>query len=227
MPTVLITGANRGLGFELAHQYAAQGWRVLAACRNPQAATALKALKGNVAVHRIDLAMPDHAWELAGTLAGETIDVLVSNAAIGSPERTSLGNMDYEKWEEAFRINAIAPFRLADAFTPHVAASSRRIMLFLSSRAASISDALSGGRQVYRSSKAALNSVVKSLAYDLMPKRIVCVALHPGWVKTDMGGPDAPIAPADSVRAIRALVDRLETHHTGRFLNYDGGELRW
>jgi NAD(P)-dependent dehydrogenase (short-subunit alcohol dehydrogenase family) len=227
MPTILITGANRGLGFELAHQYAAHGWRVLAACRDTGTAKALRVLPGDVAVHRLDLAIPDHASELAEALSGEAIDVLVSNAAMGSPERTALGDMDYRKWEEAFRINAIAPFRLAEAFQPHVAASSRRVMLFVSTRAASISDMLSAGRYVYRSSKAALNAVVKSLAIDLLPKRIICVALHPGWVRTDMGGPEAPIAPAASVAAIRALVDRLEPHHNGRFLNYDGGELRW
>jgi NAD(P)-dependent dehydrogenase (short-subunit alcohol dehydrogenase family) len=227
MPTILITGANRGLGFELAHQYAALGWRVHAACRAPPAAAALKALPGDVNLHRLDVTMPDQVWELAGTLAGEAIDLLVNNAGISAHAKTSLGDMDYALWEHLLRVNAMGPLRVAEAFVPHVAGSNRRVMLFMSSRAGSIEDNLSGGRYLYRSSKAALNAVVRSLAIDLAPKRIICAAVHPGWAKTDMGGPSAPIEVRASVTALRALVDRLEPHHNGRFLNYDGQELRW
>jgi len=227
MPTLLITGANRGLGLEFAQQYAARGWRVHAACREPVMATALKALAGDVNIHRLDVAMPNQALELARSLAGEAIDLLVNNAGISANEKTSLGDIDYAQWERLMRVNAFGPLRVADAFAPHVAASSRRIMLFMSSRAGSITDNLAGGRYLYRSSKAALNAVVKSLAIDLIPKRVICVAVHPGWARTDMGGPGAPIETAAAVSALRGLVDRLEPHHNGRFLNYDGQELRW
>lgn len=181
MPTVLITGANRGIGFELAKQYAAQGWRVHATCREPVEAEALKALAGDVKLHRLDVAMPQQVHDLAKSLGGEAIDLLVNNAGIAAHAKTSIGDMDYGLWEHLFRINVMGPMRVAEALAANVAASDRRIMLFLSSRAGSIADNLSGGRYLYRSSKAALNMVVKSLAIDLIPKRVICAAVHPGW----------------------------------------------
>lgn len=227
MPTILVTGANRGIGFEFARQYAAEGWRVHAACRDPGAAAALKSVRGDVALHRLDVTAPDHVRDFAQALAGAPIDLLVNNAGIAAHAKTSLGDMDYALWEETMRVNVMGPMRVAEALAANVAASQRRIMLFVSSRAGSIADNLSGGRYLYRSSKAALNMVVKSLAIDLIPKRIICAAVHPGWARTDMGTAAAPIAAADSVAALRALVERLEPHHNGRFLNYDGQELRW
>jgi NAD(P)-dependent dehydrogenase (short-subunit alcohol dehydrogenase family) len=227
MPTVLITGANRGIGLEFAKQYAAAGWRVHATCRAPETADALKALKGDVTMHRLDVVRPDQVQGLARVLAGEAIDLLVNNAGISTSAKTSLGDMDYAAWEEMLRINVLGPTRIAEAFVPHVAASQRRVMLFLSSRAGSIADNFSGGRYLYRTSKAALNMVVKSLAIDLLPKRIICVAVHPGWVQTDMGTAAAPISVENSVTALRALIERLEPHYNGHFVNYDGQELRW
>jgi NAD(P)-dependent dehydrogenase (short-subunit alcohol dehydrogenase family) len=227
MPTVLITGANRGIGLELAKQYAAQRWRVHATCRAPETADALKALAGDVKVHRLDVVRPDQILDLSRQLAGEPVDLLVNNAGISTAAKTSLGDMDYAQWEEMLRINVLGPVRVAEAFVPHVAASQRRVMLFLSSRAGSIADNFTGGRYLYRSSKAALNMVVRSLAIDLAPKRITCVAVHPGWVQTDMGTTAAPIPVTASVDALRVLIDRLEPHYNGHFVNYDGQELRW
>jgi NAD(P)-dependent dehydrogenase (short-subunit alcohol dehydrogenase family) len=227
MATILITGANRGIGFELAKQYAAQGWHVHATCREPAAADALRALAGDVHLHQLDVLMPEQIQKVARALAGEPVDLLVNNAGISAHTKTSLGDVDYAQWEHMLRVNVLGPLRVAETFLPHVAASCRRIMLFLSSRAGSIADNLSGGRYLYRSSKAALNMVVRSLAIDLIPKRIICAAVHPGWARTDMGTAAAPIPVAASVEALRVLIDRLEPHHNGRFLNYDGQELRW
>ena len=227
MPTVLITGANRGIGLELAKQYAAQGWRVHATCREPVAAGALKALAGDVRLHRLDVVVPNEVREVTRGLAGEAIDLLINNAGISARYKTSMGDMDYAHWEHMLRVNVLGPMRVAEALAANVAASGRRVMLFLSSRAGSIADNLSGGRYLYRSSKAALNMVVKSLAIDLIPKRVICAAVHPGWARTDMGTPEAPILVEACVAALRTLVDRLEPHHNGRFLNYDGQELRW
>jgi NAD(P)-dependent dehydrogenase (short-subunit alcohol dehydrogenase family) len=227
MPTVLITGANRGIGLEFATQYAAAGWRVHAACREPVSADALKGLAGDVRLHRLDVAMPNQVHDFATALAGEPIDLLVNNAGVTANAKTSIGDMDYGLWEQMLRVNVMGPMRVAEALVANVAASQRRVMLFLSTRAGSIADNLTGGRYLYRSSKAALNMVVKSLAIDLIPKRITCVAVHPGWVQTDMGTAAAPISVRTSVEALRALVDRLEPHDNGRFLNYDGRELRW
>jgi len=227
MPTVFITGANRGIGLELAKQYAAQGWRVHASCREPASAAALKALAGEVKLHRLDVVNPEQVQALARALAGEPIDLLVNNAGISARDKTSIGDMDYANWEQMLRVNVLGPMRVAEALVPNVAASARRIILFISSRAGSIADNLSGGRYLYRSSKAALNMVVKSLAIDLIPKRVICAAVHPGWARTDMGTAEAPIAVEAAVAALRQLVERLEPHHNGRFLNYDGQELRW
>ncbi len=208
-------------------QFAGAGWRVHAACREPASAAALKDVRGEVHLHRLDVTDSGDVKTVAAALRGEALDLFIANAGVAAQQRTALGDLDYELWAEVMHVNVFAQLRLAEALAPHVATSRRRIMLFLSSRAGSIADNLSGGRYIYRSSKAALNAVVKSLAIDLAPKRVICVAIHPGWIKTDMGGADAPLEPAASAAAIRALVERLEPHHNGRFLNYDGAELRW
>src|SRR5262249_55615291 len=148
---------------------------------------------------RLDVVASDQVREVARALADEPIDLLVNNAGISAQAKTSLGDMDYALWEHMLRVNVMGPLRVAEAFLPQVAASQRRIMLFLSSRAGSISDNLSGGRYLYRSSKAALNMVVRSLAIDLIPKRIICAAVHPGWARTDMGTAAAPIPVEASV----------------------------
>ena len=226
MPTVLVTGASRGLGLEFCRQYAAAGWRVHAVTRQAHAPE-LRALAGDVSVHAADIGAPPEVAALASALRGEAIDLLLNNAGANVAGRTTLGDMDYAAWEQVMRVNVLAPFRVCEAFVEHVARSRKRIMLFVSTRAGSIHDVLSGGRYVYRSSKAALNMVVKAMALELMPRRILCTAVHPGWVRTDMGGQDAPIDAAFSVASLRTLVERLETHHSGRFLNYDGTELQW
>ncbi|MCW5773990.1 MAG: SDR family oxidoreductase, partial [Rhodospirillaceae bacterium] len=217
MPTALVTGASRGLGLEFVRQYAAAGWRVHAACRDPDKAAALRAVAGDVTMHRLDVDEAAQVQALAASLSGEAIDLLVNNAGIGGDDRTASGAMDYETWDRVIRTNVFAPHRVAEAFVPHVERSQRRVILFVSSRAGSIGSMLSGGRHIYRSSKAALNAVVKMLAIDLMPKRVVCVAVHPGWVRTDMGGGLAPLDATTSITALRALVERLESHHNGHF----------
>lgn len=227
MPTVLITGANRGLGLEFARQYGAAGWTVHAAARNPDAAEDLASIDGRVDAHRLDVLDPGQIAALAKTLAGEEIDLLINNAGVGAPTGTELGEVDYEAWQRVLEINALAPLRVAEAFIDNVARSRRKQIAFLSSRAGSITNNIAGGRYIYRSSKAALNAVVRSLALDLRQHGCIVVALHPGWVRTDMGGDAAPLAPKDSVTAMRDLLDRLEPHDNGHFINYDGRELEW
>lgn len=230
MPTVLITGANRGLGLELARQYAADGWKVHAACRDPRSATGLDALArasgGKVLVHALDLRDPAQVQELGRKLAGESIDVLLNNAGI-YPDRGGFGKVDYAAWEEAFRVNVMAPMRLIEALVEPVARSEKRLIVNMSSLMGSIGDNARGGSYVYRSSKAALNIVTKSLSIDLAPRGITAVVLHPGWVKTDMGGPEAPIEAEESVRGMRQVIARLEPGATGKFFDYEGDELPW
>jgi NAD(P)-dependent dehydrogenase (short-subunit alcohol dehydrogenase family) len=233
MPTILITGANRGLGLELVRQYAEAGWQVHACCRAPDSAPALVANgAGRVSLHRMEVTSPGETAAVAGALAGRPIDVLFNNAGVlgGSLDRAeplSFGSLDYAAWEAVLRINTLGPVRVTEAFIDHVAASERRLIVFMSTHMASIGDLGSGGYYQYRSSKAALNLVVKALAHDLAPRRVRTLALHPGWVATDMGGVGAPVKPPDSVRGMRQVIERYGPTETGRFRDYNGTELPW
>ncbi len=231
MPTVLITGANRGLGLEFARQYAADGWRVHATRRDPAGAEALNATAseaaGAVTVHPLDVTDDGHIAALARALGGEAIDVLVNNAGVFGGRHREFGAIDYDRWEHALRVNTLGPMRMAEAFVEHVARSERKVIASISSQLGSIADNTSGGAYIYRSTKAALNAVVKSLSVDLAERGITVVALHPGWVATDMGGANAPLNPPDSVRGMRAVIEGLTPVDNGKFLSHDGGEIAW
>jgi NAD(P)-dependent dehydrogenase (short-subunit alcohol dehydrogenase family) len=236
MPSILITGANRGLGLELARQYAEAGWRVHACCRDPAGAAALSRLadggSARLAVHRMAVTEPATIKAVAATLRGEPIDVLFNNAgilggALDDTRRLSFGGIDYAAWEEALRVNTLGPMRVAEAFVDHVAASERRLMAFMSTHMSSISELGEGGYYQYRSSKAALNLVVKALSIDLKPRGIRTLALHPGWVATDMGTAAAPLKPAASIKGVRQVIENYGRHETGKFYNYDGREFGW
>ena len=226
MPTVMITGANRGIGFELARRYAADGWRVLAACRDPAKANGLEGLEGDVRVHRLDVTDFARVDALAGELEGEAIDVLINNAGISDMRQERMDGVDYDRWTEVLRVNTIAPFKVSDAFAGHVARSETRLIVAITSRLGSI-ELNSGGRYAYRSSKAALNSVMRGLARDLRARGITVAVLHPGWVRTDMGGQDANIDVGESAAGLHAVIAGLGPADSGRFFSYDGTELPW
>lgn len=239
MPTILITGAGRGLGLEFVRQYAAEGWHVLAALRNPARATDLASLAGatdtQVAVHALDVS--DHASidRLAQTLAGTPIDVLLNNAGtMGSQSFAErgmtiqrLGESDYADWERMLRVNVFGPMKMAEAFLGHVAASRQGKIVTLTSIVGSIGSNSLGGLYAYRSTKAAANAVMRSMGLDLAKRGIIAVAMHPGWARTAMGGPRAELEPADAVRGVRAVIARLTPDDAGRFLSYAGQELPW
>ena len=232
MATILITGASRGLGLEFAAQYARAGWRVHATCRDPAAADALNAVAAGapatVALHRLDVTDHGQVLALAEALGGEPIDVLLNNAGVYVDHDRAFGNVDYAGWEETLRVNTLGPMRLIEAFVDRVAASARKLIVCISSQMGSIGDTVGGsGSYAYRSSKAALNAVVKGLAGDLRDRGVTVVAVHPGWVATDMGGAGAPLGPAESVRAMRAMIERLAPAASGTFLKYDGSEIPW
>ena len=226
MPTVLITGANRGIGLEFARTFAADGWSVHACCRQPDKAAELKAVAGDLAVHRLDVTDGLQVAGLARELANRPIDLLLNNAGIYGP-RTGFGETDYQAWEPVFRVNTMAPLRMAENFVEQVARSERRLIVNISSRMGSIGENTSGGGYIYRSTKAALNMVVKSLSVDLAGRGIAVVAFHPGWVQTDMGGPAAAITAVESVAGMRAVIERLGLADNGKFFNYDGTEISW
>ena len=229
MPTVFITGANRGLGLEMARQYVADGWRVLACCREPDQAEALRALGngGGVEIHALDVSDHGQVDALADRLRGTAIDLLINNAGVlGGHDHQGFGDIDYDTWEDVLRVNLLAPVKVAEAFADHVAASERKTIAFLSSGLGSIANA-GGGFYMYGTSKAALNMAVKSMAIDLKPRGIAVVATHPGWVQTDMGGAGADITPQASVSGLRRVFDSVGPADSGRFLRYDGEALPW
>lgn len=232
MKTTLISGANRGIGLEFARQYAAEGWRVIACCRAPETAQALKKLAAQypdrVSVHALDVADHQQIERLGQVLANESIDLLLNNAGIyPASDAGGFGHADYAEWMQAFRINTMAPLKMAEIFAPQIARGSGKIIASITSKMGSIADNTSGGNYLYRSSKTALNMVVKSLAIDLKPNGITAVVFHPGWVKTDMGGPNALISTGQSVSGMRRVIGRLTPADSGKFFAYDGQEIPW
>ncbi|HKY32908.1 MAG TPA: SDR family oxidoreductase [Candidatus Polarisedimenticolia bacterium] len=232
MESVLVTGANRGLGLEMVRQYGEDGnWRVYACCRRPGEAEALRRFAATfcdrVSVHRLDVADAGQIRALAAEMSGQSIDILINNAGTYGPSGERFGEADPEVWLHVLRVNTVGPALMAFSFAGSVGRSSRRVMATVSSRMGSLSDNTSGGRYAYRSSKAAANMVMKSLAVDLAERGIVCVALNPGWVRTDMGGPQAPLGPEQSVRGMRSVLAALRPKDSGRWFNHDGAEIPW
>jgi NAD(P)-dependent dehydrogenase (short-subunit alcohol dehydrogenase family) len=231
MPAVLITGASRGLGFELAKQYAVEGWRVIACCRKPEDAIALKKLapsaRDMVSVVAMDVADNDTVRNAALTLKDVVVDILINSAGIAGVPQQSTGQIDYASWARVLDVNTMGPLRVLEAFTDNLARSERRLVVTITSGMGSLADNTSGGSIAYRSSKAAVNMVMRSAAIDLAPRGITCVLINPGWVKTDMGGPDATLSPQQSVSAMRRLIETLGPNDSGKFYNYDGREYPW
>ena len=232
MQTVLITGAGRGIGLEFARQYLADaGWRVLACCRQPERATELKPLaaasRGRLEVLPLDVRDAGQITALAGTLRGQAIDILINNAGVYGQRAAALGAIEADTWRLTLEVNALAPLKMCEAFVEHVARSERRLMVAITSRMGSIADNTSGGHYAYRASKAALNAAVKSLALDLRPQGITCLALHPGWVRTAMGGSEAPLSVTESVTGLRKVMAAARPAQSGRFLAFDGAEIPW
>jgi NAD(P)-dependent dehydrogenase (short-subunit alcohol dehydrogenase family) len=232
MPSVLITGSNRGLGLEWARQYADDGWRVFASCRWPNEADDLHTLakdNKNITIHRLDVTKQDEINALAVELMKEPIDVLVSNAGVYLEKfwDTGLGKIRYEDWEYTFRVNTLGAVRVTEAFQDHVGRSEKRLVAVVSTHMASIADIATPGAYYYRSTKAALNAVMEGLTYELKPKEIGVLILHPGWVRTRMGGEGTSLLPPESVRGMREIVDRFTLEDSGGFFRYDGVEMPW
>jgi NAD(P)-dependent dehydrogenase (short-subunit alcohol dehydrogenase family) len=227
----LITGANRGLGLEFARQYLANGWQVYAACRDPESASELRRLADGsgqkLLIIGLDVTDPLSIKAAAAELAGRAIEVLLNNAGVGGVRGQTIGNIDYKAWAKVLDVNTLGPMRVAEAFVDNVARSERKLIVTIISGMGSIADNTSGGAFAYRSSKAAVNMVMRSLAIDLAPRGITCVVVNPGWVQTDMGGSPATLTPAESVTRLRRFIDTLGPGQSGRFFNYDGREYAW
>lgn len=221
---VLLTGANRGIGLEFARQLAARGDRVLATCRDPEGAPELRAL--DVHVEQLDVADAGQIARVVALYEDRPLDLLLNNAGVGVRHR-ALGEIDFAEMEQFYRINTIAPLRLAEGLLPSLRRGSDRLIVSLTSRMGSIRDNTSGGSYAYRASKAALNMVTRSLARDLEDENFRCAVLHPGWVQTSMGGDAAPVTVEQSVSGMLRVIDSLDADGNGGFFDYTGEELPW
>jgi NAD(P)-dependent dehydrogenase (short-subunit alcohol dehydrogenase family) len=215
MPTIFITGAGRGLGLELARQYREDGWRVIGTVRKPAADMVA-----------LDVTNFSEVKQLTPRLKGVPIDVLFCNAGISGKRGMAVGSFDYAEWENVLRVNLLGAAAVVEALVDNVAASERRIVALMSSRLGSITES-SGMTLPYSTSKAALNMLAKGLAATLASRGIIVVALSPGWVKTDMGGPSAALTPETSVRGLRKVLGGLRKEDSGRFMSYDGSSIPW
>ena len=229
--TVLITGCNRGLGLEFAYQYARDGWQVHACARDLVHAEALQALEARfpeqISLHTLDVNKDGQIKALDRVLDNTTIDLLINNAGYYGPRGVTFGSLERELWRQVLETNTLSPMMLTQALYPRIAASELKTVAFVSSKVGSISDNTSGGGYYYRSSKTALNQAVHSLSIDLSGAGIKVVALHPGWVQTDMGGSNALITAEESVSALRTLLADVSPDQSGCFINYDGSTIPW
>lgn len=218
MPTVLITGANRGIGLEFARQYSEDGWKVIATAR--QSSAELDDL--DLEVERLDLSDADAVQALPGKIDG-SLDLFIANAGTNHPMNTD-GAENARDWESMMMVNAIAPYQLGQALLPRMTGGGK--MIALSSGMGSIAEN-SGGWIPYRTSKAALNMAWNCLALEAKSRGIPCVLFSPGWVKTRMGGAGAEISSQESVSAMRRLIDRLTMEDSGKFMRRSGSEIPW
>jgi len=229
--TIVITGANRGIGLELSRVFAEHGWQVIACCRNPEQALALEAIsaaaEARVKIHRLDVTEDDQIEELRRELSDTVVDILLNNAGILGPEPQDFGAIDEMVWLETFRVNTIAPYKLAVALLDRVARSRRRVIATVGSRMGSLADNDSGGYYAYRTAKAAVHMVMKNLSHDLRGQGVTAVALHPGWVRTELGGVKAPLSAKESAAGLFRTLLALKPADSGRFLDYRGEEVAW
>ncbi|HEX8527272.1 SDR family oxidoreductase [Allosphingosinicella sp.] len=221
MPTILVTGAGRGLGLEFARQYAGDGWQVISTVRDPAGAAELERL--GVRIETLDMLDPAALAAFPERL-GAPLDLFIANAGVSGPQRIETAEAAGE-WQRVHAVNAVAPTLLAGALLPLVAAAQGK-MVAITSRMGSIADS-SGGYLAYRASKAALNAAWRALALSLAKQPVTLALLHPGWVRTDMGGPSAPLPLAESVSAMRRVIASLAPEQSGAFLDYRGDPLPW
>jgi NAD(P)-dependent dehydrogenase (short-subunit alcohol dehydrogenase family) len=222
--TVLITGANRGLGLEFARQYKDAGWHVIGTARDPQDARELDEL--GVRVMQLDVASQDSVEALAVALGDEPIDLLINNAGI-FPRVGKLDEIDFDDYNRTLVVNTIGPVRVTRALLPNLRGGELKMIAGLSSNLGSIAENERGNFYGYRESKAALNMFTKTLAAELGPEGFTCIVLTPGWVQTDMGGPNAALTPAESIAGMKAVLDRLTPADNGTFWSYNGSQVPW
>ena len=230
MATVLITGTNRGIGLEFVKQFLARGDTLLATCRDIASATELDRLKVNnekLQIFELDVSSQESMESLPEKLEGQAIDIFINNAGVYGPRDSEFGNVSTGEWAKVFQINAKAPMILTQLLIENLHDGFEKKLIYIRSKMGSIDDNKGGGSYVYRSSKAALNAVAKCIAVDLGNSGYSVAVLHPGWVQTGMGGPNALIDTGTSVSNMINVIDNLNTQNSGSFFNYDGVIIPW
>lgn len=230
MKTVLVTGTNRGLGLEFVKQYLEAGNRVIATAREPRQCAPLQALleqyPKQLTLHALDVTSAESRKAFSKAVGDRAIHLLINNAGVHGGWG-QLGKLDEAEWLKCLHINTIAPIKLVEELRANLVNAEQATVALLSSKMGSISDNTSGGSYIYRSSKAALNAAAKSLAVDLAGEKIKVVMLHPGWVRTDMGGPNALIDAPTSISGMRRVLANLTWERSGQFIAYDGTVIPW
>ncbi len=231
--SVLITGANRGIGLGLARDFLARGYRVCASCREPHKADELQALvaahNGALHVYACDVMSDSSVQELHDAVAQDVdaIDIVVNNAGILPHSDEKIGEVGVDTLRRTFETNTLGPFRIVQAFLPLVRRGQQKKLIHLSSKMGSVSLNEAGGAYSYRMSKAALNSLSRNLALELHGDGIISLVVHPGWAQTDMGGRRAPVPLRDSVQGLMSIIEKATLRQSGRFFNYTGEELAY
>jgi len=236
MATVLITGTNKGLGYEFVRQYLKLGYKVIATCRSISNASNLANLKSTflkqLSLIEMDLSDSASIKSLSKTLKGEPIDILISNAAtnvgyISNKEKNVFGEIDEYIWMDVFKLNCIMPLVIAQELKENILNGVEKKLVFMSAKTASIEDNKSGGMYMNRSARTALNQVVRSLSIDLKKDNVKILAMSPGWVKTDSGGEGALIDTKTSVTGMISVIRKLELKSSGSFIDYKGDKIPW
>jgi len=230
MSNFLITGANRGIGLELTRCYAARGDTVIACCRSPEHAEDLRQLQyqtdARVKIYDLDVTDSTSIAALKTSLGSMAIDVLINNAGVIGPKNQSTWEMDFDGFLETLNVNTLSPLRMLQAFFDSLKASAAPKAITISSEMGSFTS-LATDRIAYRTSKAAVNRVMCAVAQDLKSDNIIIALIHPGWVKTDMGGPNAHITPPQSAAGVVEVIDNLNIDTSGGFFAWDGSEIQW
>lgn len=227
MANYFITGTNRGLGLEFVSQLLNRGDKVIATCRDSKIAKKLNALSGNDALEIYSLDVGNHKQliKLQNELHDQPIDVLINNAGIW--RGSQIGNISIDDWIQSFLINSIAPIKIIETFLPNLILGKNKKVISITSKMGSIADNTSGSSYLYRSSKTALNSAMHCLNHDLRERKIATCTLHPGWVRTDMGGPSGWIDVHESVSGMLEVIDQLSLKNTGQYIDYAGKLIPW
>lgn len=228
METIVITGANRGIGLELTRLYAQAGKHVVAGCRQPHKAEALRKLGGKLDVVQLDVSSASDITNLGKALKDEPVDLLINNAGVWGGPHQGIADMDYAEWLKTFETNTLAPLRVSSVLLPNLKKAKRpRIVTISSQMGAFDVKGMGVGTYAYRSSKAAVSKVMQTLAEELAPHGIIVVPVHPGWVRTDMGGPNAQLSVEESAGGLFRLIEGLTPAQSGRFWRWDGTEHPW